>query len=197
MGQGLGFGLIGGTALSIVVVGAKLPVATHASIALGGTAAGLAIDLCSDIFAREGKCVIERDVVLNATDLLRHVSSFYCYTASHPVARLIKQKHEWLVLESHGGKFYTVQKSPKTGDVMIEMRNSLRTACNCGLEVAGRPSQTGEIRQRRMDQDFDLPNDLQVAYVIAWLRKEDPRWALSTENSRHFCSRLRFALNDF
>ncbi|EPY39169.1 hypothetical protein AGDE_04760 [Angomonas deanei] len=79
----------------------------------------------------------------------------------------------------------------------MDMRLSLRGANDLGLVAAGRPTQTGEIQLHRPDMEFDLPNDVQVAYMIAWLRKEDPRWALSTENSRQFTTKARYALNDF
>lgn len=158
---------------------------------------GLAVDLASDFAAKEGKVVINREVVLNASDVLRHVQTFYTSTESNTVARIFRQKHEWLVLESHTHRYYTVQKNPANGDLLMDVRNSLRAANDVGLKVAGKPTMSGEIKQHRMDQQFDLPNDLQVAYVIAWLRKEDARWAFSTENCRHFTTKLRYALNDF
>ncbi len=171
--------------------------AKHLSIIGAGTLAGLSVDFASDCSAKVGKPIIHRDVVLNATDILRHVSTFYAPCESVPVSRWMRQKHEWLLLESHTHKYYVVQKDPATGNLLMDMRLSPRTANDLGLAVAGRPTHTGEIRQHRADQEFDLPNDLQVAYVIAWLRKEDPRWSFSTENSRHFTTKLRAALNDF
>ena len=179
------------------LTGAKLKFATHAAIVASTTATGLLVDFASDLTARHGRVAIERDVILNAQDALRHCYSYYGRNTVHPVSKLLHQKHEWLVLESHSYKYYVVEKCPRTGDVAIAMRSTLRAANDVGLASAGLPIHTGETRLQRMDQDFDLPSDLQVAYVIAWLRKEDPRWALTTENSRHFAMRLRLALNDY
>lgn len=197
MGQGLSSGAVLGTALSMAAVPARTTLANHVFIAATGAGIGLAVDFTSDCLAKEGKIMIHRDVVLNAQDVLRHVYTFYAPCESNALARALRQKHEWLVLESHGHKFYTVQKCPSTGDVVMDMRLSLRAANDVGLTAAGRPTQTGEIQQRRADMEFDIPSDVQVAYMIAWLRKEDPRWAFSTENSRQFTTRARYALNDF
>lgn len=76
------------------------------------------------------------------------------------------------------------------------MRNSFRAANDVGLIAAGRPTHTGEVRQHRADMEFDIPSDVQVTYVIAWLWKEDPRWVFSTDNSRRFTTRARYTLND-
>jgi hypothetical protein len=167
------------------------------AMAGGFAASGLAIDLASDVTAKHGKVTIDRDVVLNATDVLKHVSSYYTTVNSNAAGRMLRQKHEWIILQSEMRKFYTVQKNPATGDVLVQVRSNLRSANDLGLRVAGQPTQSGEIRLHRPDHDFDLPNDLQVAYLIAWARKEDPRWACTTENSKHLTQRLRFALNDF
>ncbi|KEG10296.1 hypothetical protein DQ04_03921060 [Trypanosoma grayi] len=197
MGQGLTCGATLGAAASISALPIRLTVADHLSICAVGAGCGLCIDFISDCCAKEGRVVIHRDVVLQAQDVLRHVSTFYTTCESNHVARFFRQKHEWLVLESHGHRYYTVQKSPATGDILMDVRNSLRAANDLGLGVAGRPIHTGEVRQHRTDMEFDLPNDLQVAYMIAWLRKEDPRWSFSTENSRGFTTRARYALLDF
>ena len=197
MGQAVGLCGSATCALSLGLFPAQLPFSKHMAIAGSGIVGGLAIDLASDLFAKHGKVVIEREVILNAQDVLKHCSSWYCTNDANPVSRFVQQKHEWLVLESEQRMFYAVQKNPGTGDVTIEVRNTLRAANDCGLRAAKRPLNTGEIRLHRMDHDFDLPDDLQVAYVIAWARKEDPRWGMTTENSKHFTYRLRFALNDF
>ncbi|KAG8347737.1 hypothetical protein TRVL_01423 [Trypanosoma vivax] len=186
-----------GTALSISALPARVTLSDHLGICAAVSACGLAVDFASDCFAKEGRVIIHRDVLLKARDVLRHVSTFYSPCESNRASQLFRQKHEWVVLESHGQCYYVVQKNPATGDVLMDVRNSLRAANDVGLTVAGRPAHTGEIRHHRTDVEFDLPNDLQVAYVIAWLRKEDPRWAFSTENSRHFTNRLRYALMDF
>ncbi|GET93750.1 hypothetical protein, conserved [Leishmania tarentolae] len=197
MGQGLSGGAVLGTALSLAAVPARTSLANHALIVSTCAGIGLALDFTSDCLAKEGKVMIHRDVVLNAHDVLRHVYTFYAPCDSNAMAKMFRQKHEWLVLESHGRKFYIVQKCPGTGDVVMNMRLSLRAANDVGLAAAGRPTQTGEIQQHRADMEFDIPSDVQVAYMIAWLRKEDPRWAFSTENSRQFTTRARYALNDF
>lgn len=186
-----------GTAASIVMLPASMTLANHIAVISGGAAAGLAFDFVGDCMAKEGKVIIHRDVMLNAEDILRHVYTFYAPCESNPVSKLVRQKHEWLVLESHGRRFYTVQKWPANGNVTMDQRTSLRAANDIGLTAAGRPTQTGEIRQHRADMEFDIPSDVPVAYMIAWLRKEDPRWAFSTENSRHFTTRARYALNDY
>lgn len=197
MGQGLGAGTVAGTALSMAVAPARTTVANHIFIIASGASLGLAVDFTSDCLAKQGKILIHRDVVLNAQDVIRHVYTFYAPCESNKISKLICQKHEWLVLESHGRRFYTVQKCPATGNVTIDLRMSLRAANDLGLIAAGRPTQTGEIRQHRADMEFDVPSDISVAYMIAWLRKEDPRWSFSTENSRHFTTRARYAINDF
>ena len=197
MGQGLGCGAAAGVVASLTQGPARISLANHVLIAAAGAGAGLCVDLASDINAKVGKVVVHREVVLQATDVLRHVYTFYSPCHSNPMSQRFRQKHEWCVLESHTHRFYTVQKWPASGDVTIDLRMSLRAANDVGLTAAGRPTMTGETKLPRPDCDFDLPNDLQVAYVIAWLRKEDPRWAFSTENSRHFTTRLRAALNDF
>jgi hypothetical protein len=197
MGQGLGCGAAAGVMASLAAGPLRTSLANHVAIAAAGAGAGLCVDLVSDINAKTGKVLVHRDVVLQASDVLRHVYTFYAPCESNLISRRFYQKHEWCVLESHTNRFYTVQKWPKTGDVSVDMRMSLRTANDLGLVAAGRPTMTGETKLARPDCDFDLPNDLQVAYIIAWLRKEDPRWAFSTENSRHFTTRLRSALNDF
>ncbi|KAF8288364.1 hypothetical protein TcG_08617 [Trypanosoma cruzi] len=197
MGQGLTCGATLGVGLSLSALPARLSVTDHLGICAAVAGCGLCVDFVSDCCAKEGRVIIHRDVLLQAQDVLRHVSTFYTMCDSNPIARFFRQKHEWLVLESHGRRYYTVQKNPATGDVLMDVRNSLRAANDVGLSVAGRPIHTGEIRLHRVDLEFDLPNDLQVAYMIAWLRKEDPRWSFSTENSRHFTTRARYALNDF
>ncbi|CCW63235.1 unnamed protein product [Phytomonas sp. EM1] len=197
MGQGLGGGTLIGSALSLAATPAHLTLANHLNIIATGAGLGLAVDFTSDCFAKEGKIVIHRDVVLNADDVLKHVYTFFAPCHSNRIAKLIHQKHEWLVLESHSRKFYTVQKSPENGNVMMNVRSSLRSANDVGLIVAGRPTQTGETRQHRRDMEFDIPSDVPVAYMIAWLRKEDPRWGFSTENSRQFVTRARLALIDY
>lgn len=197
MGQGLGGGTMVGACLSVATLPIHLSVADHLLILAAGSACGLGLDFTSDCLAKEGKIVIHRDVVLNAEDILRHVYTFYAPCQSNAMAKVFRQKHEWLVLESASRRFYTVQKSPETGNVLMDMRTSLRSANDIGLTAAGQPAHTGEIRQHRADMEFDIPNDVPVAYMIAWLRKEDPRWAFSTENSRQFTTRARYALNDF
>lgn len=197
MGQGLGAGATAGALAAVASSPMQPGLLNQLGIASCGGLCGLAWDFVGDMFAREGKCIIHRDVVLNATDILRHCFTFYASSDTTFLAKVVPQKHEWVVLESHSLKYYIVQKNPFTGDIMMDMRTSMRTANDLGLRVAGKPTMSGETRQMRADMDFDLPNDLQVAYVIAWLRKEDPRWAFSTENSKHFTTKLRFALNDF
>ncbi|CCW70061.1 unnamed protein product [Phytomonas sp. Hart1] len=197
MGQGLGGGTLFASALSLAAYPAHLALANHILIVATGAGLGLAVDFTADCLAKEGKIVIHRDVVLGANDILKHVYTFIAPCHSNHVAKLIHQRHEWLVLESHSRKFYTVQKSPENGNVMMDVRNSLRSANDIGLVVAGRPTLSGEIRQHRKDMEFDIPFDVPVAYMIAWLRKEDPRWAFSTENSRQFVTRARLALNDY
>ena len=197
MGQGLGAGFCTGAFGNLVLSTIPLEMSTRLGIQAATTGLGLGIDFASDVTAKTGTAVIDRAVVLNASDELRHVYSYYTRNDAHAVAKFVGQKHEWVVMESHTHKFYTVQKSPETGDVRIDFAKSLRHANDHGLRIARRPMMAGETRLHRADQEFDVSGDLQVAYVIAWLRKEDPRWAFSTENSRHFCTRLRFALNDF
>nr|CCC93889.1 conserved hypothetical protein [Trypanosoma congolense IL3000] len=197
MGQGLTCGAMVGAAASVSALPVRLTMADHLGICAVGAACGLAVDFASDCLARDGRVIIHRDVLLKSNDVLRHASSFYAICESSPATRLLRQKHEWVVLESHKRQYYVVQKNPATGDVLMDVRNSLRAANDVGLQVAGRPLHTGETKQHRVDTDFDLPNDLQVAYMIAWLRKEDPRWAFSTDNSRQFASRVRYALMDF
>ncbi|KAH9578224.1 hypothetical protein LSM04_008521 [Trypanosoma melophagium] len=197
MGQGLTCGATLGTALSISALPARISLPSHLGICAAGAGCGLCIDFISDCCAKEGRVIIHRDVVLHAQDVLRHVSTFYTVCETNPVSKFFQQKHEWLVLESHGQRYYVLQKNPATGDVLMDVRNSLRGANDLGLKVAGRPMHTGEMRQHRVDCEFDLPNDLLVAYMIAWMRKEDPRWSFSTENCRHFTTRARYALNDF
>lgn len=197
MGQGLGGGFLAGTVLSLGVAPARMPLANHLLIIASGAGVGLTADFLGDCLAKEGKVSVHREVVLNAEDVVRHVYTFYAPCESNPLARWFRQKHEWLVLESHSRRFYTVQKWPGNGNVSIDVRRSLRSANDVGLTAAGRPTQTGELRQHRADMDFDVPNDVPIAYVIAWLRKEDPRWAFSTENSRQFTTRARYALNDY
>ncbi|EPY27880.1 hypothetical protein STCU_03437 [Strigomonas culicis] len=197
MGQGLGGGAIMGTALSMAAAPAKLSMANHMCIIAVGAGAGLAVDFASDCAAKEGKVIIQRDVVLQAEDVLRHVYTFYAPCEANALSRFFRQKHEWVVLESERRRFYTVQKWPANGNITMDVRTSLRSANDVGLVAAGRPTQTGEIQQHRADMKFDVPSDVQVAYMIAWLRKEDPRWAFSTENSRQFATKVRYALNDF
>ena len=160
-------------------------------------AAGFAIDLGSDMCAKNGKVIMDRDVILQASDTLRHVSSYYTRNDANPLTSALGFKHEFVVLESDMKQYYCVQKNPATGDVICEVRPTMRQACDCGMRAAKRPGAGGEIRLRRTDHEFDLPEDLQVGYLIAWLRKEDARWSLTTENSRHFTIKLRWALNDF
>ena len=197
MGQGVSTGALVGFGSNIAVAGLLSTAYQRASLFAGCAGAGLAIDVLSDATARVGKCNVEREAVLNATDSLKHAYTFYVTNDAHPVSRMVYQKHEWLVLESHSYRFYTVQKWPGTGDVTMHCASSLRAANDWGLRAANRPTAGGETRQYRQDMDFDLPEDLQAAYVIAWLRKEDPRWAFSTENSKQFTMRLRYALHDF
>jgi hypothetical protein len=195
MGQGVSAMAIVGI-WSNVLAGGALTWTGRGSVMLGAVVSGLAIDVASDATARVGKIDVPRAVVLSANDDLRFAYTFYATNEAHRFAKLVRQKHEWVVLESHTHKFYTVQKTP-TGDVTIGLTNSLRRANDLGLAAAQRPLSMGETQSFRADMHFDLPDDLQVAYVIAWLRKEDPRWAFSTENSKHFTTRLRYALNDF
>lgn len=197
MGQALGAGTLAGACISMASAPMKLSMANHLLILTSGAGAGLTIDFASDCFAKTGKVVIHRDVVLQAQDVLRHVYTFYAPCEANRASALIRQKHEWLVLESHRQRFYTVQKSPSTGNLHMDVRLSLRAANDLGLHMAKRPLHTGEVRQHRADMEFDLPNDVPVAYMIAWLRKEEPRWSLTTENSRHFTTKARYALNDF
>jgi hypothetical protein len=197
MGQGLGIGGAIGVFCSQAMTPHGIGLTKHISIAATGLFSGLAVDLASDIFAKEGKVIVERDVILNAHEVLRHCGSYYCESRANWMQALVRQKHEWVVLESETRRYYVVQKQPSTGDVTIDVRNTVRAANDVGLLAAKQPTGHGEIRLKRADQDFDLPNDLQVAYIIAWARKEDPRWAFSTENSRHMITRLRFALQDF
>ncbi len=197
MGQGLSAGAVTGVATDLIVSGTTLDVWTHVSTLAVFSALGLSVDLVSDLTAKHGSIVIPRAVLLNASDPLKHVHSFYCHNHANWFSRMVLQKHEWVILESTTGNFYTVQKVPSTGDVAIDVGNSLRAANDYGLRAAGRPLHAGETQQHRVDMDFDVNNELQVAYVIAWLRKEDPRWAFSTENSRQFTTRLRLALQDF
>lgn len=193
----MAIGAVAGCSASMVTLPMQYSTAQYISMASAGVLGGLVIDFASDCVAKVGKPIIHREVVLNAPDILRHVSTFYATNHTNPVSKMLRQKHEWLILESHSNKFYVVQKDPATGNLLMDVRMSARTANDLGLAAAGQPTHTGEIRQHRADQEFDLPNDLQVAYVIAWLRKEDPRWSFSTENSRHFTTKLRAALNDF
>lgn len=197
MGQGLGAGALMGVGASMAVAPAQISFANHVLIATAGAGLGLSVDFISDCCAKNGKVVIHREVVLKAQDALRHVYTFYAPFEPLRFSSRIRQKHEWLVLESHSHRFYTVQKSPSTGNIHMDVRLSLRAANDLGLVIANRPTHTGEIRQHRADMDFDLPNDVPVAYMIAWLRKETPRWSLTTENSRHFTTKARYALNDF
>lgn len=197
MGQGLSVGCVSGFVTTICLNTVTFDFFTHGAVWAGMTAAGVGVDFISDAFARQGKVVVDRPVILNAADTVKCCSSYYTRNDMHPLSKLVGQKHEWVVLQSHGGKYYTVQKEPKTGNVSIFMANSTRAANDIGLRAAGRPIMSGEIKQHRGDCEFDLPDDLQLAYVIAWLKKEDPRWAFSTENSKQFCLRLRTALNDF
>lgn len=197
MGQGLSGGLLLGAGASVIAMPMKLGIANHFAILGTVAGAGLSVDFLSDCTAKEGKVIVHRDVVINAQDVVRHVSSYSCPCVANTPSRLFHQKHEWLILESENNKFYTVQKNPATGDLLMDVRTSVRNANDLGLKAAGRPTMGGETRLRRADHEFDLPNDLQIAYVIAWMRKEDPRWAFSTENSKHFTTKLRYALNDF
>jgi hypothetical protein len=197
MGQGLSAGACMGVAANLAASGMIETTVMRAQVFGASVLAGLAVDVTSDLTARKGKLDVEREVMLNASDSLKHVYSFYATNEAHPVAKLVRQKHEWLVLESHTHRFYTVQKWPASGDVAIHSSSTLRGACDWGLRAAQRPTHGGETRQHRDDMDFDVPDDLQVAYVIAWARKEDPRWSFSTENSKQFTMRLRYALHDF
>lgn len=197
MGQALGAGSLVGMAASMAVAPAHLSLANHALIVSCGAGVGLATDFASDCFAKTGRIIIHRDVVLQAQDTLRHVYSFYAPCRANRFTSFIRQKHEWLVLESEKQLFYTVQKSPVNGDIYMDVRRSLRAANDLGLRVAQVPQHTGEVRQHRNDMEFDVPSDVPVAYMIAWLRKEEPRWSTTTENSRHFTSRARYAINDF
>ena len=186
-----------GAGASMIAMPLKMGIANHCAVVGVVAGAGLGVDFFSDCTAKDGKVIVQRDVMLNAQDVIRHVSSYTCPCDANPTSRFFRQKHEWLILESESRKYYTVQKNPATGDLLLDVRSSVRNANDLGLKVAGRPTMGGETRLRRADHEFDLPNDLQVAYVIAWLRKEDPRWAFSTENSKHFTTKLRYALNDF
>lgn len=197
MGQGLGSGFAAGAITNTLTFGLPFTIWDRLGIQFASVGAGLAVDLIGDLTAKTGTHVIDRSVILQASDNVRHVYSFYCRNDAHPIGKFIRQKHEWVVLESTMHKFLTVQKYPATGNVAIESWDSLRKANDCGLRAAKRPLMSGEIQLHRPEHDFDTVDDLQVAYVIAWLRKEDPRWAFSTENSRHFCTRLRWALIDF
>ncbi len=161
------------------------------------TIAGMSVDLTSDLFARCGKVAIEREVVLRAAEPLSQLHSFYTQNDARFSTRLIRQKHEWIVVETMKQSFISCQKCPSSGDVLLQYHRSMREACDAGLRIAKRPIQTGEIRLQRPDQEFKVANDVQVAYLIAWVRKEDPRWALTTENSRQFCHRLRTAVTDY
>lgn len=191
------WGSTAGMALSIASLPVRMSLVDHTFIIASAAACGLGADFLSDCLAKEGKIVIHRDVVLNAEDILRHVRTFYAPCHVNPVSKFLGQKHEWLVLESHTNRFYVLQKCPHKGNVTLDMRMSLRSANDVGLITAGRPTQTGEIEHHRSDMKFDVLSDVPVAYVIAWARKEDPRWSLSTENARHFTTRARYALNDY
>lgn len=197
MGQALGAGTLAGVGISMALAPARISFPDHLLVATVGAGIGLSIDFASDCFSKNGNVVIHRDVVRQAQDILRHVYTFYAPCDANRVAAMIRQKHEWLVVESATQRFYTVQKSPSTGNLHLDVRNSLRAANDLGLTIANRPHHTGEVRQHRADMEFDIPNDVPVAYLIAWLRKEDPRWSLTTENSRHFTTRARYALHDF
>lgn len=186
-----------GVVIDLMAAGITTDIWTHLSTLALFSAAGLSVDLVSDVTAKTGIVDIPRSVLLNASDAVKHVHTFQAPNHANVISRLVNQKHEWVVLESHLGNFYTVQKRPVTGDVVIDMGNCLRAANDVGLKAANRPLHSGETAMLRADQTFDVPDDLQIAYVIAWLRKEDPRWAFSTENSRHFTVRLRLALADF
>lgn len=198
MGQGLAVGASMGTA---AVAGLHAPMMWgfyECGLAMcAGSIGGLAVDFLSDCAAKKGKVLIDRESVLAAQDDLAHVYSFYGTNGCYKITSAIKQKHEFLVLESKQRRYFCVQKCPKNGNLMLEMRSNLRQAIDCGLREANQPMLSGETRMKRRDQEFDLPDDLQLAYVIAWLRKEDPRWSFTTENSRHFAVKLRTALNDF
>lgn len=197
MGQGLSGGAVTGFVAQCCMTAFTSDIVAHAAVFGGFTVAGVSVDFVSDALAKHGKVQIERNVLLNASDSLKTVSSYYARNDTNIVSKFLAQKHEWCVLQSHSGKYYIVQKEPKTGDVSINLCKSTRQACDFGLRAAGRPIMDGETELHRTDCRFDLPDDLQVAYVIAWMKKEDPRWAFSTENSRQFCMRLRLALNDF
>lgn len=197
MGQALGAGALAGVGLSMALAPARLSFLDHLLVGTVGAGIGLSLDFASDCFAKTGKVVIHRDVVRQAQDILRHVYTFYAPCEANQVAAIIRQKHEWLVVESASQRFYTLQKSPATGNLHLDVRNSLRAANDLGLTIANRPLHMGEVRQHRADMEFDIPNDVPVAYMIAWVRKEDPRWSLTTENSRHFTTRARYALHDF
>ena len=198
MGQGLAHGAVIGVAGNFLVWNCLFLSWEAVGInILISTAAGGAVDLISDMAAKEGRVVIEREVILRANENLKHVYSFYATNAVYPYSRLLRQKHEWVVLESESRRFITVHKNPANGNIELTARNSLRQANDVGLIVAHQPSTSGEIRLHRRDHEFDLADDLQLAYVIAWARKEDPRWSFTTENCRHFCTKLRTALNDF
>jgi hypothetical protein len=197
MGQGLSTGAVTGFVAQMCMTAYTTDIVAHGAVWGGMTLAGVGVDFVSDACAKTGKVQIERQVLLNATDSLKNVTSFYARNDANFFTRFVGQKHEWCVLESHTKKYYIVQKEPQTGDVSIQLCKSMRQACDFGLRAANRPIMDGETQLHRTDCTFDLPEDLQVAYVIAWMKKEDPRWAFSTENSRHFCLRLRLALNDF
>ena len=195
MGQALVVGAATGAIASLSIVPMKLSWTVYAGCFTSCCGAGLFADMMSDAFATEGKIRIEKEAVINASDVLEHVSSFYAPCNTHPISEFLGQKHEWLVLEN-SSRFYTIQKH-SNGDISMDVRPSKRMAIDLGLKGAGRATLTGETELFTAHCKFDLPNDLQVAYLVAWLRKEDPRWSLTTENSKNFCYRLRKALNDF
>src|SRR3989338_8756280 len=116
MGQGLSTGAVGGFVAQACMTAFTSDIVAHAAVWGGFTVAGVSVDFLSDSLAKSGKVQIERQCLLNATDGLKHVSSFYARNDSNIVSKFVAQKHEWCVLESHTGKYYCVQKEPASGD---------------------------------------------------------------------------------
>eukprot|EP00759_Apiculatamorpha_spiralis_P018612 PhF_6_TR24975/c0_g1_i1/m.34369 len=197
MGQGMSGGIMLTVATQVPLFTAQFPMVQCLAAGVTTLGCGLAADIVSDATAREGRVVIPDNVLINANDTILKLHTFYCDNKAHPVAKMVKFQHEWIVMESKQRAWYTIQKTPR-GDVRFERFRTLREACDAGLRAADRPIGSGEHKHIRTDTNFLVDaQDLQVAYIIAWARKEDPRWSLTTENARHFSTRFRYAVRDF